>query len=200
MAKLKAKSRKEKYSKIYQKKKQTVNSELCNFLPDEIKTFLSYIINLNQKQNPDYAKLMNLISNLMKKYGYINDSQFEWYSSSFLQKLYNSPIIDEEERIKSSSIYEEESVKSEKNKIIVKTKRANNKNNYTNNLRRISDMMNNMNEFDLIYNKNMISSKNIKQKMLIDKFGKPEYKNIIMNSNDNYINEEIWKRKRLSSY
>ena len=197
---LKAKSRKEKYSKIYQKKKQTVNSELCNFLPDEIKTFLSYIINLNQKQNPDYAKLMNLISNLMKKYGYINDSQFEWYSSSFLQKLYNSPIIDEEERIKSSSIYEEESVKSEKNKIIVKTKRANNKNNYTNNLRRISDMMNNMNEFDLIYNKNMISSKNIKQKMLIDKFGKPEYKNIIMNSNDNYINEEIWKRKRLSSY
>ena len=197
---LKAKSRKEKYSKIYQKKKQTVNSELCNFLPDEIKTFLSYIINLNQKQNPDYAKLMNLISNLMKKYGYINDSQFEWYSSSFLQKLYNSPIIDEEERIKSSSIYEEESVKSEKNKIIVKTKRTNNKNNYTNNLRRISDMMNNMNEFDLIYNKNMISSKNIKQKMLIDKFGKPEYKNIIMNSNDNYINEEIWKRKRLSSY
>ena len=197
---LKAKSRKEKYSKIYQKKKQTVNSELCNFLPDEIKTFLSYIINLNQKQNPDYAKLMNLISNLMKKCGYINDSQFEWYSSSFLQKLYNSPIIDEEERIKSSSIYEEESVKSEKNKIIVKTKRANNKNNYTNNLRRISDMMNNMNEFDLIYNKNMISSKNIKQKMLIDKFGKPEYKNIIMNSNDNYINEEIWKRKRLSSY
>ena len=74
---LKAKSKKEKYSKIYQKKKQTVNSELCNFLPDEIKTFLSYIINLNQKQNPDYAKLMNLISNLMKKYGYINDSQFE---------------------------------------------------------------------------------------------------------------------------
>ena len=197
---LKAKSRKEKYSKIYQKKKQTVNSELCNFLPDEIKTFLSYIINLNQKQNPDYAKLMNLISNLMKKYGYINDSQFEWYSSSFLQKLYNSPIIDEEERIKSSSIYEEESVKSEKNKIIVKTKRTNNKNNYTNNLRRISDMMNNMNEFDLIYNKNMISSKNDKQKMLMDKFGKPEYKNIIMNSNDNYINEEIWKRKRLSSY
>ena len=136
----------------------------------------------------------------MKKYGYINDSQFEWYSSSFLQKLYNSPIIDEEERIKSSSIYEEESVKSEKNKIIVKTKRANNKNNYTNNLRTIADMRNNMNEFDLIYNKNMISSKNIKQKMLIDKFGKPEYKNIIMNSNDNYINEEIWKRKRLSSY
>ena len=134
------------------------------------------------------------------KYGYINDSQFEWYSSSFLQKLYNSPIIDEDERIKSSSIYEEESVKSEKNKIIVKTKRTNNKNNYTNNLRRISDMMNNMNEFDLIYNKNMISSKNIKQKMLMDKFGKPEYKNIIMNSNDNYINEEIWKRKRLSSY
>ena len=58
---LKAKSRKEKYTKIYQKKKHTVNSELCNFLPDEIKIFLNYILNLNQKQNPDYNKLMSKI-------------------------------------------------------------------------------------------------------------------------------------------
>ena len=72
-------------------------------------------MNLNQKQNPDYNKLMNLINNLMKKYGYTNDFQFEWYSSSFLQQLYNSPITDEEDQIKSSSIYEEDdSVKSEK--------------------------------------------------------------------------------------
>ena len=54
---IKAKSRKEKYTKIYQKKKNTVNSELCNFLPDEIKSFVNYILNLNQKQNPDYEKL-----------------------------------------------------------------------------------------------------------------------------------------------
>lgn len=196
---LKAKSRKEKYTKIYQKKKQTVNSELCNFLPDEIKTFLSYVLNLNPKLNPDYAKLANLISNLMKKYGYINDLQFEWYSSSFLQQLYTSPVIDEGERIKSSSIYEEnDSVKSEKNKIRIKLKKNNNNN--CNNIKRFSSILNNMNEFDIIYNKNIISSKNIKQNIFIDKNRNQNKLNNITASIDNYVNNEICKRKRLSSY
>ena len=200
---LKAKSRKEKYTKIYQKKKHTVHSELCNFLPDEIKNFVSYILNLNQKQNPDYSKLMNLISNLMKKYGYINDLQFEWYSSSFLQKLYNSPIVDDGEQIKSSSIYEEDdSVKSEKSKLRNHHKKSNNNVNIkcNNNIKRFDDIMNNMNEFDLIYNKNIISTKNIKQQRFIDKFNKPECKNIIATSIDNYVNNDMYKRKRLSSY
>jgi len=200
---LKAKSRKEKYTKIYQKKKHTVNSELCNFLPDEIKNFVSYILNLNQKQNPDYSKLMNLISNLMKKYGYINDLQFEWYSSSFLQKLYNSSIVDDGEQIKSSSIYEEDdSVKSEKSKLRNHHKKSNNNVNIkcNNNIKRFDDIMNNMNEFDLIYNKNIISTKNIKQQRFIDKFNKPECKNIIATSIDNYVNNDMYKRKRLSSY
>ena len=200
---LKAKTRKEKYTKIYQKKKHTVNSELCNFLPDEIKTFLSYILNLNQRQNPNYTKLMDLISNLMKKYGYINDYQYEWYSSSFLQELYNSPVEDEADKIRSSSIYEEEeSVKSEKKKIRNNLKKDNNNKarNNCNNIRLFSDMMNNMNEFDLIYKKNMISSKNIKQKLYLDKFKIPNYKNIITTSIDNYVNNEIYKRKRMSSY
>jgi casein kinase 1 len=200
---LKAKSRREKYTKIYHKKKHTVNSELCNFLPDEIKTFVNYILNLNQKQNPDYTKLMNLISNLMKKYGYINDLQFEWYSSSFLQKLYNSPIVDDGEQIKSSSIYEEDdSVKSEKSKLRNHHKKSNNNVNIkcNNNIKRFDDIMNNMNEFDLIYNKNIISTKNIKQQRFIDKFNKPECKNIIATSIDNYVNNDMYKRKRLSSY
>ena len=145
---------------------------------------------------------MDLISNLMKKYGYINDYQYEWYSSSFLQELYNSPVEDEADKIRSSSIYEEEeSVKSEKKKIRTKLKKDNSKaKNDCNNIRMFSDMMNNMNEFDLIYNKNMISSKNIKQKMFLDKFKKPNCKNIITTSIDNYVNDELYKRKRMSSY
>jgi casein kinase 1 len=202
---LKAKSRKEKYTKIYQKKKHTVNTELCNFLPDEIKTFLSYILNLNQKQNPDYNKLMNLINNLMKKYGYTNDSQFEWYSSSFLQQLYNSPITDEEDQIKSSSIYEEDdSVKSEKNKTRNKNKKnlvSTNTNTNYNNIKKFSNIINNMNEFDLIYNKNIISTKEIKQKISLDKNNNNQNKlNNITNAIDNYVNNEVCKRKRLSSY
>ena len=200
---LKAKSRKEKYTKIYQKKKHTVNSELCNFLPDEIKTFLNYVLNLNQKQNPDYVKLTNLINNLMKKYGYTNDSQFEWYSSSFLQKLYNSPVIDEGDLIKSSSIYEEDdSAKSEKNKIRDKNKKNNNVNHNENNIQRFSDFLNNMNDFEIIYNKNITSTKNIKQKIVLqpNKINQNNQFNNITNAIDNYVNNEIIKKRRRSSY
>ncbi len=196
---IKAKSRKEKYTKIYQKKKNTVNSELCNFLPDEIKSFVNYILNLNQKQNPDYEKLMNLISNLMKKYGYNNDLQFDWYSPSFIQKLYSVPMVDDGENIKSSSIYEEESTKSEKKKLRNKSKKNNNN---INNIKKVSNIINNMNEFDLIYNKNIVSMKNIKQNLnLENKDKKEEYKKLLYCfNNNNNLNNEIWRRKRLSSY
>ena len=199
---MKAKSRKEKYTKIYQKKKHTVNSELCNFLPDEIKTFLNYVLNLNQKQNPDYVKLTNLINNLMKKYGYTNDSQFDWYSSSFLQKLYNSPVIDEGDMIKSSSIYEEDdSVKSEKNKMREKIKKNNIINNNGNNVQKFSSFLNNMNDFDIIFNKNIISTKNIKQKIILEQnFNNQNRLKKITNAINSYVNNEIFKKKRNSSY
>ena len=199
---IKAKSRREKYTKIYHKKKHTVNSELCDFLPDEIKTFLKYVLNLNQKQNPDYVKLTNLINNLMKKYGYTNDSQFDWYSSSFLQKLYNSPVIDEGDMIKSSSIYEEDdSVKSEKNKMREKIKKNNIINNNGNNVQKFSSFLNNMNDFDIIFNKNIISTKNIKQKIILEQnFNNQNRLKKITNAINSYVNNEIFKKKRNSSY
>ena len=112
---IKAKSRKEKYSKIYKLKKKMVPNELCDFLPEEMKTFLNYILNLNVKVRPDYSKLMNLINNLMNKYSYCNDLQFDWYSASFLNMLYNSPVVDDGEKVKSTSISEEESSNSDYN-------------------------------------------------------------------------------------
>ena len=138
----------------------------------------------------------------MKKYGYTNDLQFEWYQSSFLQELYNSPL-DDGEQMKSSSIYEEDdSVKSEKNKIRNHHQKTNDNlnNKCNNNIKRLDDIMNNMNEFELIYNKNIISSKNIKQQRFINKCNLPENKNSFATSIDNYINNDIYKRKRLSSY
>lgn len=82
-----------------------------------MKTFVNYIINLNNNKKPDYAKLTNLINNLMQKYSYSNDLQFDWYSSSFLQMLYNSPVVDDGDHIKSTSIYEENSSNSDNNNI-----------------------------------------------------------------------------------
>ena len=139
----------------------------------------------------------------MKKYGYTNDLQFDWYQSSFLQKLYNSPIVDDGEQLKSSSIYEEDdSVKSEKNKLRNHHKKINNfvNNKCTNNIKRFDNIMNNMNEFELIYNKNIISTKNIKQQRLLNKINLPENKINFATSIDNYINNDMYKRKRLSSY
>ena len=69
-----------------------------------------------------------------------------------------------------------------------------------NNIKKFSNIINNMNEFDLIYNKNIISTKEIKQKISLDKNNNQNKLNNITNAIDNYVNNEVCKRKRLSSY
>jgi casein kinase 1 len=209
---IKAKSRKEKYSKIYLMKKRTVPNEITNFLPEEMKTFFNYILNLNIKQKPDYAKLHNLINNLMNKYSYTNDLQFDWYSSSFLQMLYNSPVIDDDEKIKSTSIYEEDSNNSDNN--IKKLK--SNRNHFSNSTKKTNKKMN------LNLNIKLTSVKNIKHINKQSAFapnnnnknrininlnlhfnenekGKDEYK-CLRGSFNPYLNDDNLKRQRLSSY
>ena len=75
-------------------------------------------------------------------------------------------------------------------------------NNNINNIKKVSNIINNMNEFDLIYNKNIVSMKNIKQNLhLENKDKKEEYKKLLYCfNNNNNLNNEIWRRKRLSSY
>ena len=210
---IKAKSRKEKYFNIYQMKKRTVPDELTNILPEEMKIFFNYILNLNAKQKPDYSKLHNLINNLMNKYSYSNDLQFDWYSSSFLQLLYNSPVIDDGERIKSTSIYEEDSnesdnklkkIKSNRNFCSNSTKKTNKKININNNLNnlRLSSVKNiehinkrsgfppNKSRNPLNININMNFNENEKVK--------DEYKNVMCSYNP-FFNDNL-KRQRLSSY
>lgn len=103
---IKVKTRKEKYFEIYKIKKQTVPNELCQFMPEDIKLFINYILSLNANQKPDYTKLKNILVNLMNKYSYSNDSQFDWSSSSFLSILYKEPPPNGQQK-KSSSIFEE---------------------------------------------------------------------------------------------
>ena len=205
---IKAKSRKEKYSKIYQMKKRMVPDELCNFLPEEMKTFLNYILNLNVKIKPDYSKLINLINNLMNKYSYSNDLQFDWYSSSFLQKLYSTPVIDDGEKLKSTSIYEEDSSNSDFNIKKLKTNR-----NYISNSTKKNKPNNN--HINKVNNYKFGSIKNIKHINKQSAFSpnymknsvnlnmndneKDEYKNLRFSIN-NCLNEDIFNRQRLSSY
>ena len=195
---IKAKSRKEKYSKIYRMKKNSIPNELCEFLPEEMKTFVNYIINLNNNKKPDYGKLTNLINNLMKKYSYSNDLQFDWYSSSFLQMLYNSPVIDDGEDIKSSSIYEENSSNSDNNIRKIKP----NKNNLTASKKRENKLaLKDINKVHISQSPKGMSIKNINnihKKNVFDK-EKDEYKNLGFSIN-NYMDDNIFNRERLSSY
>ena len=206
---IKAKSRKEKYSKIYQLKKKMVPNELCNFLPEEMKTFLNYILNLNVKVRPDYSKLMNLINNLMNKYSYCNDLQFDWCSTSFLKMIYNSPVIDDGEQVKSTSIYEEDSSNSDYN--IKKLKENRYVSTSTKKKKMSSNAINKMKTFkisskdinNLLYKQSAFSSNAIKNSINLYMNGnekkKDEYKNLAFSMN-NCVNDNFFNRQRLSSY
>ena len=196
---IKAKSRKEKYSAIFRIKKNSVPNELCEFLQEEMKTFVNYIINLNNNKKPDYAKLTNLINNLMQKYSYSNDLQFDWYSSSFLQMLYNSPVVDDGDHIKSTSIYEENSSNSDNNNIKkVKTT----KNNLTASKKRENKLiLKDINKIHISQSPKDMTIKNINnihKKNVFNK-EKDEYKNLQFSYN-NCMDDNILNRGRLSSY
>ena len=187
---IKAKSRKEKYSAIFRIKKNSVPNELCEFLPEEMKTFVNYIINLNNNKKPDYAKLTNLINNLMQKYSYSNDLQ---------QMLYNSPVVDDGDHIKSTSIYEENSSNSDNNNIKkVKTT----KNNLTASKKRENKLiLKDINKIHISQSPKDMTIKNINnihKKNVFNK-EKDEYKNLQFSYN-NCMDDNILNRGRLSSY
>ena len=58
-----------------------------------------------------------------------------------------------------------------------------------------------MNDFEIIYNKNITSTKNIKQKIVLqpNKINQNQFNNITK-AIDNYVNNEIIKKRRRSSY
>lgn len=114
---VKANSKKEKYNKVYQLKKHNVPNGICQFLPEDIKLIVTYILNLNIKQKPDYQKLKNILQNLMNKYSYLNDLQFDWCLSPFINNLY-TPNFIQESNIKSSSVFVEEDSTEENKKNI----------------------------------------------------------------------------------
>jgi len=54
---IKAKTIKEKYDKIKEKKINTTIDEVTNGLPEEFNTYLTYVRNLDFTQTPDYNYL-----------------------------------------------------------------------------------------------------------------------------------------------
>ena len=71
---LKARTIKEKYEKIKEKKISISLDNLCSGLPEEFKTFIKYARELQFEDRPDYSYLKNLL----KQIAYNNDLNFDY--------------------------------------------------------------------------------------------------------------------------
>ena len=76
---LAAKTKKEKYDKIRDKKASTTVDTLCKGFPEEFAIYLNYCQKLNFDQKPDYNYVRKLFKDLFIKKGYESDSIFDWH-------------------------------------------------------------------------------------------------------------------------
>jgi serine/threonine protein kinase len=75
---LPAKTKKEKYDKIKEKKKNTPVEDLCYKLPKEFAKYLNYCRSLNFEDKPCVSDLRKLFKNLISKKGLEYDLKFDW--------------------------------------------------------------------------------------------------------------------------
>lgn len=68
----------EKYRKILQLKIESKNEMLCENLPKQFLTYMNYVRALQFEQNPDYNMLKGLFQEIMNKFNYENDLEFDW--------------------------------------------------------------------------------------------------------------------------
>ncbi len=101
---IKAKSLGEKYKRVYEKKQETVPDDICKILPDEMKSFLQHILNLEFEEKPNYDYLEGLIKSLKSKYGFKNDDNFEWLDPSIKGDLYIKISQNKNEKHNSSAM------------------------------------------------------------------------------------------------
>jgi len=75
---MKAKTMKEKYERIMEKKISTPIETLCKNFPDEIQTFIHYTRDLRFDDRPDYGYLKRLLKNIAEKEKFEFDLVFDW--------------------------------------------------------------------------------------------------------------------------
>jgi hypothetical protein len=86
---MKAKTKKDKYQKIMEKKIAVSPEELCSTYPGKIKltleefvTYFQYCRNLQFEDKPDYIYLKSLFQNVCTKYDFDYDFKFDWTLSN----------------------------------------------------------------------------------------------------------------------
>lgn len=73
-----ADTKEEKYRKIRDAKVSTPVETLCEGLPSEFATYISYCRGLGFEECPDYAYLQRLLRQLLVREGFRNDGLFDW--------------------------------------------------------------------------------------------------------------------------
>ena len=73
-----ARTKKEKYEKIRDKKLSTQIEQLTKNLPEEIGLYLGYCRSLKFEEKPDIAYLRKLFKDLFYRMGYEYDYVFDW--------------------------------------------------------------------------------------------------------------------------
>jgi hypothetical protein len=73
-----ARTKKEKYEKIKDKKLSTQIDQLCKNLPEEIGNYLDYCRSMKFEEKPDIGYLRKLFKDLFYKSGYEYDYVFDW--------------------------------------------------------------------------------------------------------------------------
>jgi serine/threonine protein kinase len=75
---LKIAQHEDRYTVIYEKKRNTLPVDLCQGLPEELTDYFKYVKNMKFEEEPDYLYLKGLFKQIMEKNSFVHDYNFDW--------------------------------------------------------------------------------------------------------------------------
>lgn len=85
---IRARTKKEKYDKIMEKKMTTPADVLCRGLHQEFAIYLNYVRSLRFDDKPDYSYLRKLFRDLFVREGFQYDYVFDWTIRKLVKYFY----------------------------------------------------------------------------------------------------------------
>ena len=97
---LPAKTKKEKYEKIRDKKLATQIEKLCKGYNEEFQKYMDYVRGLKFEDRPDAQFLRKLFKDLFYRLGYEHDYIFDWMVKKSVVSSKPLKAVDEQEELK----------------------------------------------------------------------------------------------------
>ncbi|CAO3689874.1 unnamed protein product [Rhizopus stolonifer] len=92
---IRARTKKEKYDKIMEKKMSTTADALCRGLHQEFAIYLNYVRSLRFDDKPDYSYLRKLFRDLFVREGFQYDYIFDWTVRKMHEKQKTAPAMEQ---------------------------------------------------------------------------------------------------------